>query len=397
MGTCQLRLGNPPRTFMHPSPAGGNICYPETMVMKAEALDFGLIVGENTIVRMKTVIANAKTAITFQQNLFHRELHIEFRLSIRDWRSSKPGVVVPRQGRLNREEDFKFRIPFKDLTEIREVPEGPECFALFVTSEVPPKFFKRVDGLESHDDHSRFWKDNDSWYRQTDVVYNPSGLKRLPVSLKKTHAVLDLGRWITYRFIFNMSKNNERIRQQIRNALHDYGVNVVSCPGLELVDGRRSAVWEHIDRPAQHHKNAEGALKELAQDDLSHLSFRVRYQLEVCISHGYLNEYGLSREFMKILSDMEPDTSQDLLEFVANQKKPIFHPMSIFDLKAVSRTISSAKIPDYCAQVRSATVTPTTIYFHTPTVETSNRVIRQYSKHADRFLRVRFTDEQSEV
>ena len=94
---------------------------------------------------------------------------------------------------------------------------------------------------------------------------------------------------------------------------------------------------------------------------------------------------------------MEPSTAQGLLEFIANQKKRVFKPMSIYDLKAISGTTSSAKIPDYCVMVRSVTVTPTTIRFHTPTVETSNRVIRHYSEHADRFLRVRFTDEQSEV
>jgi len=37
------------------------------------------------------------------------------------------------------------------------------------------------------------------------------------------------------------------------------------------------------------------------------------------------------------------------------------------------------------------------IYFGTPYVETSNRVLRQYAEHADRFLRVRFTDEKFQV
>lgn len=37
------------------------------------------------------------------------------------------------------------------------------------------------------------------------------------------------------------------------------------------------------------------------------------------------------------------------------------------------------------------------VYFQTPVPETSNRVIRQYSQYADRFLRVRFTEEKTEV
>ena len=368
------------------------------MLIKAESLDFGTVLDENTVLGKKQVTSMAETTITFQQNMHHRELNIEFRLPIRDWRSPKPGAVIPKVGRLNREEDFKFSIAFTDLSEIRESAHGHDCFALFITSEIPPSFFKRVDDLQSHDDCSRMWNDKDAWYRQTDVVYNPLSLKRQPLTLKNTHAILDLGRWITYRLIFNRSRTDMGVFRKMCNALQDYNVNVVPCPGLDLVTGGRSAVWEHIDKPIQQGYQLGGALHELMQaDQVPYLAFRVRYQLEVCISHGYFNEYCLDRGFVQKLAAMEPSTAQGLLEHVANQKKRILRPMSIFDLKAISGTTLSAKIPDYCVLVRSVTVTPTTIYFHTPTVETSNRVIRQYSDHADRFLRARFTDERPEV
>lgn len=397
IGVCQLRLGDAQKPSLLPSPARSKVYYPETMTMKAEVLDFGLIIDEQTVLGMKKVTADATTAITFQANLFYKELNIRFRLHVRDWRCSKSGVPIPNHGKLDREEDFRFKVPFRDLTEIREMPMGPECFALLITLEVPPKFFKFVDDPGAYDDQSRIWKDRDSWYRQTDVVYNPSALKRRPLSLQKSHTVLDLGRWITYRLVFNMANNEKRTHQQIRNALLDYGVKIVSCPNLELVDCRRPAVWELIDRPSQQRRVGGGALGELSQDDVQHLSFQVRYQLEVCISHGYFNEYTLGREFIMKLAEMQPAAAQDLLEFIANQKSPLYQPMSLFNMKAVSGSSSSTKIPDSCVLLRSATVTPTTIYFHTPTVETSNLVIRQYAEHADRFLRVRFTDERSEV
>ena len=367
------------------------------MTVKAEALDFGLMLDANTMLAMRDVKSAAEATITFQLSLRYRELNIEFRLSIRDWRSHKPGAVMPKIGERNREEDFKFTVPFTDLTEILESPVEQDCFALFITTQVPPKFFKRDDELRSLKRPSKIWTGRNAWDRQTDVVYNTQSLKRLPLTFKKTHAILDLGRWITYRFIFKGSRNDMGAYYQIRSALSDYNVKFVPRPSLELVTGGRLAVWEYIDRAVQQDNQGGGALQELVQDHVCHLSFRVRYQLEVCISHGYFNEYSLNREFVQHLAAMEPKSAQDLLEFIANQKKPIFRPMSIFDVKNISGTTSSAKIPDYCTLVRSATVTPTTIYFHTPTVETSNRVIRQYSDHADRFLRVRFTDEQPDV
>ena len=365
--------------------------------MRVRSLDFGLILNETTIMGMKQVTPTAKTAITLRQDMLHRELHIEFMLSIRDWRSPKSGVAIPNLGRLNRDETFKFSIPFTQLNEIRESPAGiDDHIALFITLESPPKFFKQVNSLESHKERSRTWNDNDAWYRQTDVVYNQAGLKRLPLTLKKTHPILDLGRWITYRLILDMSKNDMRIFQKMQNALRDYNVNVVSCPSLELVSRVQPAIWEYIDRPIDQGGKAEAALRELIEDGVSYLPFEVRYQLEVCISQGFFNEFNLTCGFVEKLAGMDATTARNLLEFVANKKKTVFSPMSVFEMEAVTGTTSSAKIPEYCALVRSATVTPTTIYFYTPTVETSNRVIRQYTAYADRFLRVRFTDERSE-
>ena len=127
------------------------------------------------------------------------------------------------------------------------------------------------------------------------------------------------------------------------------------------------------------------------------LTFPVRYQLEVCISQGCLNEHNMSHEFITRLIETDEIRARDILEFVANQKIRIYDPMEIFDIKVANGLASRPRIPHYCAYIRSATITPSTVYYNTPTVETSNRIIRRYSEHADRFLRVRFTDEKFEV
>jgi RNA-dependent RNA polymerase len=140
-----------------------------------------------------------------------------------------------------------------------------------------------------------------------------------------------------------------------------------------------------------------------AQDHESiyQLPFEVRYQLEVCISQGIMNVHNLSSEFVSRLTDMaikDQAAARHMLEYAAEQEKRIYDPITIFDNAEALAYSPKSKIPYYCAYSRKATVTPTTLYFSSPTVETTNRVIRQFAeKYGDRFLRVQFTDEIFEV
>jgi RNA-dependent RNA polymerase len=140
-----------------------------------------------------------------------------------------------------------------------------------------------------------------------------------------------------------------------------------------------------------------------AQDHKSNyqLPFEVRYQLEVCISQGIMNVHNLTPEFLSCLADMaikDQTAARHILEYAVEQEKRIYDPMTIFDDAEALAYSPKSKIPYYCAYSRKATVTPTTLYFSSPTVETTNRVIRQFAeKYGDRFLRVQFTDEIFEV
>jgi len=197
--------------------------------------------------------------------------------------------------------------------------------------------------------------------------------------------------------VFNTSKNDAQKYETIRAALRDYNIEIVPFHDFKLLTDPEPAVWSYINRNTRTSTNTEGSLKELTDDTVPHLTFPVRYQLEVCISQGCLNEHNLSKEFVDKLADMKEDQAKDVLEYVASQKRRWYNPMEIFNIKIIKGSMSRLKIPHYCAYTRSATITPTTVYFNTPTVETSNRVVRQYIQHADRFLRVRFSDEKFQV
>jgi len=145
-------------------------------------------------------------------------------------------------------------------------------------------------------------------------------------------------------------------------------------------------IWNHLDLPTTA-SNGEPLER--------HLEFPVRYQLEVCISHGLLNEYNITPSFIDKLVSMPQRDAISLLELVQENKTRLFDPMEVFRTPRGRRADSAKAIPDSCVYMRRATVSPTGILFHSPSVEISNRVIRHYERYADRFLRVTFTDEKS--
>lgn len=184
-------------------------------------------------------------------------------------------------------------------------------------------------------------------------------------------------------------------------ALQDYNIRTEDLDKFDVVEPRQAELWNFINHPVSHGAVAE--LQHLNTDKASSfLPFEVRYQLEVCLSRGILNEHNISEEFVdKLVGMASKDISKarQILEYIAERDQRIYDPMSIFEDKDALAYSPRAEIPHYCAYARKATVTPTTMFFSSPTVETTNRVLRHYSQENrdGRFLRVQFTDEIAEV
>jgi RNA-dependent RNA polymerase len=206
-----------------------------------------------------------------------------------------------------------------------------------------------------------------------------------------------IGRWTTYRFIFENNRTESGLYEMIKNAFQDFNIEVVDLEDFSIIPGRPVVVWSLLD-----HIKADTMKTDLSplQYEDATLPFEVRYQLEVCISQDIINAHNISPEFVRRLAEMARRDTQEarkVLEIVAEAGKRIFDPMSIFEGHQIESHAPKAKLPNYCALSRKATITPTTIYFSSPTVDTTNRVIREYSAYGDQFLRVQFTDEKFEV
>jgi RNA-dependent RNA polymerase len=183
----------------------------------------------------------------------------------------------------------------------------------------------------------------------------------------------------------------------VEDIFKDYNITIQDGSHFVEKADRPVPVWHWIDFSESKSNKASALLQDLGNQNYLHLPFKVRYQLEVCLSQGYLSEFTMSREFVETLKGLGDDQATRLLEFVATEKKQYLAPMEIFDLKFF-KGVTDSRIPAYCCFMRTARVTPTTIYYNTPTVDISNRVVREWSTKGapGRFLRVRFTDEKTE-
>jgi RNA-dependent RNA polymerase len=178
------------------------------------------------------------------------------------------------------------------------------------------------------------------------------------------------------------------------DALEDFNIEI-KTDELVFEKIQEPSMWDWVDDSFSNPTTTSSALSDM--QNIPPLAFPVRYQLEVCISQGILNEHNIDRAFVEKLLVMDERQATELLEHLTSKERHIYDPMSIFSIKVSRGTHTKARIPQYCVYSRKTTVTPTMVYYSTPAIEISNRVIRHYSAQADRFLRVQFTDEKTEA
>ncbi|KAI6794009.1 RdRP-domain-containing protein [Hortaea werneckii] len=268
---------------------------------------------------------------------------------------------------------------------------------LVLTVEKPPFLYRRATTVqETHEPDSLYWRDSQLWYRQTGIGMRPNSKDQV-TQLQKEDAILDLGRWLTYRFVF--ADNDLEALDSISRALISHNIHLKPAM-IEFVSARSEELWFWNADTQRTDGDANGSRGSLAMHLMSpsaaHLDFRIRYQLEVCLSIGVLNESNVTADFIQRLAQIKSEQAERMakvLEKIADDEKRIYDPMDIFRLQWLV-IVPTKKMPRYCAMVPGAVVTPSTIYFSTPVMETSNRVIRKYAQNGDRFLRVKFTDER---
>lgn len=364
-----------------------DVKYPTEMSLQCQTLDFGYLKTKTSMTVMKTLHSQGQQP-EIRLALFpsKKEMRIHFPILIDSVTADNTPKQVYRQ--------YRFHIALDDRFLIYESTHASKT-SLVIHVANPPWYSRKFqEAMQlSHDPESFKWSAEDTWSRQTDIVDNKSTIdkvNRLPISMRKELNAINIARWTTFRFtlISQEQTQSSMTLNHFLKALEDFNVHVVHDNNFIIEQGQQyeASLWALLDA---------GDTVQSLTDQLSALSlpFELRYQLEVCISRGWLNEYLIGNHFLQKLTAMPVQRAKQVLIHVDSHQQRVYDPCNIFDDLKYLRPVRARPLPSYCVEVFSATVTATGIVVHTPTVEIANRVIRKYQRHADRFLRVRFEDD----
>lgn len=371
------------KNFTIESPIRKGVFYDEQMVLQANSLDFGILRGKRRFLAMRSVTADADNQLKAVLNLKFKEIEIHFPVLLR----SENG---PRMRR------YRFRLALDDTLLAWKIESSRGRVAYVIHVKNPPWYSRRLmqAAASSHIPEARRWREDDLWTRQTDIVDDKATfgtIDQTVVSLEKNLNSIDISRWTTFKINIDASRENVERQRLVESALHDFNIAFIQPESFEICtasSGYKAPYWRLSALDTGLVGNGE-----MLSATPSHLGFPVRYQLEVCISQGWLSEYDIDETFVSKLANMTEENARQMLLHVDAAGERIFDVMSIFDDIRFKKPVKARQLPANCVELHHVSVTATGLKLYSPTVEVSNRIIRKYKHYASRFLRVRFEDD----
>lgn len=188
------------RQQMLQSPIRKHVFYQAVMKLAPQELVFGIMEEENIIMACSRIQQGQMEPISLQVDLRKRRLTVQFHVSFLDPRQQ--GVTdyesnaKPRQN--DRVNTYMFQVPFDMLKSIKNLDYEKygiqDYFGLVISLDSPPAFYRKQIGAEAgHVPGSLTWSEFDTWYRQTDIDYDPIRLNTIKVALHKEHPEIDTG------------------------------------------------------------------------------------------------------------------------------------------------------------------------------------------------------------
>ncbi|KAL5604815.1 uncharacterized protein BROUX77_005001 [Berkeleyomyces rouxiae] len=383
------------------SPAMPGVTYPAVFCLNPEATTFGILIRDDVMMSMRTIASDpvdlgCRQSLEF--DLARKQIRFCFGLA-RAATKQTPCV-------------YKAIITFDNIDAIYyENNPGTRqsqhaSLNLRLTMQCPPLYFmKRADSdaKPGGPNHTQ-----EPWARAVNIGAGEDARQVPPLNFHTSSnkpSFIDLGKWKTLRFRVAQWSD----RSELSAALDDFKLPLLPEPTpLVLTPRATNNVWSILDSSETSTPPSFNNFAILSSIGTTpqKLPWAVRYQLEVCITRGIFEEHAINEDFIKLLAAKSEEDARFLLEQAADlrdrstiskTKILIPNPHDIFDLNNAllqgCRANIRPRIPHYCALIRKAIITPTTMYFMTPAIESSNRVLRRYQHLQDRFLRVQFSDE----
>jgi hypothetical protein len=336
----------------------------------AASLEMGNYLNPNTFVSEVKYTEGVKFTINYQKRFISIEFNARF-------------DQIPHT--------FKLEFSFNDIdgdfhTVLQNLKIG-HVGTITITNKFPAKYWVLDKRLQSKDKFN--WNYDDSWKRKTEIRVTPKSKenKVIPLQPNMPDKSDILGKWVVFRITFNLDMIGDRPLEGVKRFMNmiklskEYNlvsknINIEETIPLQTIEGK--VLQNHVDR--------------------SILNFGVLYMVESNISFNYLHNYDINEDFFILLSKLPSQIAIYILEGIYAKKKRIYDPFlylrSEFEfMKSKNIVVKPKYVPSHCVMMRKLVISPTTIYFLPPTMETSNRVIRRFRDKMDNFLRIQFVDE----
>ncbi|KAL8413656.1 hypothetical protein RB594_005062 [Gaeumannomyces avenae] len=363
-----------------------NRAVPGDVKLAPAAIRFGLMIAKNNMM-IRTAIRPLPTGNPFKLvfNFKARCVTLRFSVALHEEKGTTS---------IRRLHEYKIDMRFGDISKLLRVDQENDMCNIIIPLEYPPVFYREVENnRDTHTEERKLWTEHDMWWRQCNIMDDPRLMRDTPLSLNEEHRqVIDLGRWTTY--CIELPKGEWSL---IEGYLGDFNIKTHPETDFQFSAPQDDPVvmWKHLDRPAELDQGGH-MLQILSDSERINLPWEVRYQLEVCISRRHLLESSITLEFLQQLSKMTPREARMVLEYPIDRRVKFYDPMLLLQEAREARyapDVHPELLPEYCILMRKAIVTPSTVYLNSPTVETTNRVLRHYYDFRDRFMRIQFTDE----
>lgn len=284
------------------------------------------------------------------------------------------------------DKEYKVEFRFKDLSENIYVEREKKVTVFTIQLRYPGVYFKKNNDLLT--ETSRSSRRGKHWERVTlipltgdaDIDTRPAA-PILPIPRSDT---LNLGNWLVFRITFDPSP---RMAPDFETALKE-------AAEYNLVPRELGMKRNFIK--VTNAKDLPKPFGHVERCRLLKAKFDVLYMLESVISFHYFNERNLDQKFYNDLAVLDEKVACGILQLISNAKKRIWDPSAEFSNiweRMKMKVVDERNIPSHCALLRKFIITPTQIYIQTPTLETTNRVVRHFRDQSDGFVRIQFMDE----
>lgn len=180
-----------------PSPIRPYTFYNARIKMMPADLHFGFMVDPTSFVSMERLSANPKDHLSFVVDLLRKQIVVTFMVNFVDPRAKGDATYVSSTpvSLYDRKNKHMFEIPFSQLEKIDRIELENGLFSLIISLDSPPRFSRKREIQEDcHSNENLRWTESDTWYRQTDIVYDPFRLQTAIVTtLGQDRPVIDIG------------------------------------------------------------------------------------------------------------------------------------------------------------------------------------------------------------